>query len=184
MVDDKTIRLFLGIPLDINTYDHLLNYIANKNLDIRNFKWTDKANLHLTVLFIGNVTYDNLENIKSTISQVLKGFPTFNLYFRNLSYGPPGEKKSMIWVNYEKNENFKHLVFRLSESLLHKAHVNDPLPHVTLARFKGKPDWKADLNLNLPVLPCKSINLWQSELTEAGPKYSVLQSFDLMHPDR
>ncbi len=59
-------RVFLGIPIQPD----IQNEIENCQFGLQDTKWTKKENLHLTLLFLGDITITELEELKEIMDNV------------------------------------------------------------------------------------------------------------------
>jgi len=177
-----SLRLFIAIKLPQDFIKKLTDY--QSQLTSEKFRIAPAQNLHLTLLFIGDIPQNKLPIIKEIIAKYLQGFKPTPITFTNLSYGPIPHSPRLIWLEGKDNNEFNNLKQNISADL---ETVNDSftfLPHITLARFKNIP------LSNLPELPTphifrdysftpKSIWLMQSILKRDGPQYLDLLEFNL-----
>ena len=121
-------RLFTAICFDEETKNALFaaqNFA--KNFSEGNF--SEKENLHLTLVFIGET--ERTEEIKSALSEI--EFPAFGF---KISKTGTFEKK-IFWAGTEENENLKNLqklVFEKLKNLGFELEEREFVPHITLAR--------------------------------------------------
>lgn len=159
-------------------------------------RWTKEDNLHLTLVFIGYVNDDQVAEICKITTEVAKKYPSFELKFKRLIYGPPSFKNQsdkldnqarMIWLEGEKNDILTRLKDDLENALLeskrsgfyHKENRQFK-PHLTLARMKD--EWrdyapKPEINLEFKeTVPVETVEVMESELSPKGPAYTILES--------
>jgi len=132
-------RIFIAIPSppEISTY---LEQLISDNPHIPGIKWMRFFNLHLTIYFIGNINAEDYEKILDTSRLIINSHKKIILDFEKISFAP-SENSKMIWVRFYKNLSFTSLVNSLHEGLKsvvpeNKFYYKDPIPHITLARFK------------------------------------------------
>jgi len=173
-------RLFIALPL---TYG-LKKKIAFLEKDLEKeigFKinWIKLENLHLTLIFLGYVSFEDFLKIE----EIFKTFPwgkrnlmrEFNLKIKKLDFGPPG-KESMIWLYVEKEKRLedlkKEFEVKLEEFKVdYKREERNFLPHINLCRLKRKrinKEIKKDLNWNVVF---NEIVLYESILKREGAEY-------------
>ncbi len=197
-------RIFIAINLPEDVKKRLVDYQAKwPELPIR---WTKKENLHITLIFLGYLSDEELlEVLKSTKEAVLKHQPFF-INLKKIIYGPPKKlPPRMIWAEGEKSKELGKLQKDLENSLLSseafspaealaKAGAKEDLtiearpyaPHITLGRIKTwefrqiepeeRPEVNEEINLNFEV---NSIEVMESELKRGGPEYAILESCPL-----
>ena len=184
-------RIFIAINLPEDIKKKLIGYQAKwPELPIR---WTKKDNLHITLMFLGYLSDEELlEVLKSTKEAVSKHQPFF-INLKKIIYGPPKKlPPRMIWAEGKKSKELGKLQKDLENSLLSsEALAKEDLtiearpyaPHITLGRIKAwefrkiepeeRPEVNEEINLNFEV---NSIEVMESELKRGGPEYTILES--------
>lgn len=177
-------RLFLALSLTKG----LLPKIANLENEIeKKFKvnWIPLKNLHLTLLFLGYIDINYLNEIIRLIDEVYNEnkvlFKPFNLRITKIDYGPPTRKR-MIWLYFEKNERLKEIKEKIEEKLSlnnlpYQKEERELLLHINLARlrdFKNLPEIKKELNWSIIL---NEISLYESYLEKPFARYEVVSSW-------
>ncbi|MBZ1356341.1 MAG: RNA 2',3'-cyclic phosphodiesterase [Candidatus Nealsonbacteria bacterium] len=154
-------------------------------------KWIDGKNLHLTLLFLGQLPDKKIEECKEIIKNITDQAKPLDLVIEEISYGPPNGY-SFIWANVKKTKELVELRELLEEKIA-KTKINDikiekekNLPHITLARInqmefrqidpEERPEIKEKININVKI---GSIELMESILKKTGSEYSVVETFKL-----
>jgi len=156
-------------------------------------RWTKKDNLHITLIFLGYVSdQELLEICKITKDTALKNKP-FLIKLIKIIYGPPKKMPPrMIWVEGEKSKEFSTLKDDLEKSLTTSKQVRfSPekrvfSPHITLGRIRTwefrqiepeeRPAVNEEISLSFEV---NSIEIMESQLKRGGSEYTVLESVAL-----
>jgi len=182
-------RIFIAINLPEDIKKKLTDYQA-KWLELP-CRWTKKENLHITLMFLGYLSDEELVEICKTTKEVALLNPSFTINLNKICYGPPKKMPPrMVWVEGEKSEGMGKLQNNLENSLLAtpfkgpKNDVRPYAPHITLGRIKTwefrkiepeeRPEMNEEINLNFEV---NSIDVMESELKRGGPEYTILESF-------
>lgn len=176
-------RLFLALSLTSN----LLKKIAflESKLDNSfkiNFPWIPLKKLHLTLIFLGNINFDDYLKINQ-IFQELPKFKSCHLKIEKIDYGPPNRKR-MIWLYIKKNDQLENLKKIIEEKLdekriIYQREERNFLPHINLARLKkinNLPEIKQNLNWQVIL---NELSLYQSTLNPQGADYEKLLKLDL-----
>ncbi len=179
------IRIFCAFPINGEIADSFLQ-VADKNSQIENIRWTPKANLHITLFFIGEVEEKNLEQIKNELSEVFKVQHSFTLEFDSVVF--KGRKHpSMLWAEFKKSEYFSELSEKIYKSLKEFMTIvpsyKDPIPHCTLARIKTNADIShinSDINLLQNIVGIDTAELWQTVQTKEGVRYECLEKYNFI----
>jgi len=203
-------RVFIAINLPEKIKKRLVEYrercdilFTSQNLLVRQsfsngggggwpVRWTKKDSLHLTLVFIGYASNEQVLEICRIVREVAGKTESFMLRFKKIIPGPIGKPPRMVWVEGEKSEELIDLKGQIEEALLN---VDSGLsckdykpftPHMTLARVnqtnKSLPenfDWASiEESFNFQV-PVQSIEIMESDLRSDGAEYVVLESCPL-----
>jgi len=178
------LRLFLALDLTpglISKIGHLEEKIE-KTLGFK-INWIPLKNLHLTLLFLGHLNYEDYLKIIEILDELppVKGF---DLMIRKIAFGPPG-KKNMIWLYLEKNKNLEDLKNYFEEKLeaekiFYKKEERRYLPHINLIRLRDvKIDKEIEEDLGWRV-KLYQLSLYESKLKKSGAEYEKLKTVNLM----
>lgn len=180
-------RLFLAYPLSSGVLAKI-GFLEEKVENKIGFKlnWIPIKNLHLTILFLGHLNYEDYLKIEEIFKEEID-FKSFEIKIKKLDYGPPG-KKRMIWLYVEKNENLEKIKKYFEEKLeekrvAYKREERDYLPHINLIRlsrseedFLKEREIKEELKWGIKI---KEIALYQSFLKKTGAEYEKLKNIIL-----
>lgn len=172
----------MAIPIP-QTLSNELSILQSNILGVR---WIDPENLHLTLSFIGDVSFDQLPVIKDTLEQV--EFSSFDLDIKGTGYFGTKKTPKVLWVGIPENKELQKLQ-RLVVDKLRQAGFEMKsrkyIPHITVARI-SKCSYRqiAPIIQNFSLFSTDSFtagqfNLYSSDLTPSGAKYSVVASFKL-----
>jgi 2'-5' RNA ligase len=184
----ELLRLFIAIKLPQDFTKRLINYQAQ--LDRQIFRITNSFNLHLTLLFLGDIPKIKIPDLKKIIQQNIISFEISPIIFKQIDYGPNPQSPHLIWLTGTAPQNYsnfkKHISQQISQELKldMSKDIYDFLPHVTLARLKN------NITQSLPPIPTPDIfnnysftptKIWleQSILKKNGPQYIDLEEFNL-----
>jgi len=176
-------RLFFALPLSSG----LLKKIAflEKRIEEKtkiNFPWISLKNLHLTIIFLGYLNYEDYLKIEEILKDLNWG-KRFEVKIKKIDYGPPNHRR-MIWLYLEKNqdlENFKKMIDENIQKAQIHYHREDKefLPHINLARLnnvKNFPEIKEELNWQVVF---NELVLYESVLKFSGAEYEKLLKLSL-----
>ena len=157
-------------------------------------RWTRPENLHITLVFLGNTSDQEVIDVCKTAGEIAKRHDPFDLTLDKICYGPPGKAPRMVWVTGEKSAELGALQADLQNTffetgqpgIIESDEERFFAPHVTLARIKQTelhqmeqeevPAVNEEIGRTFMV---ESIEVMESELKKGGPKYTVLESFKL-----
>ncbi len=177
-------RLFIAFPLSAG----LKKKIAFLEKKIgQKFKaelhWIPLENLHLTVLFLGHLNYEDYLKIGNIFENFSFSYQNLEAKIKKIDYGPPGTKR-MIWLYLEKNKSLEEIKKYFEKEIIDKnikfkQEERDFLPHINLIRLKNLknlPVIKEELNW---LIEFKEICLFQSILRKEGAEYEKLKTIFL-----
>lgn len=183
-------RVFIAINLPEKIKKRLAEY--RERYDFLPVRWTKKDSLHLTLVFIGYTTNEQVLELCRVVREIAEKVEPFMVRFKKIIPGPVGKPPRMVWVEGEKSEELIDLKSQLEEALLNvdsglsKKDYKPFTPHMTLARVnqtnKNLPedfDWKSveeSFNFQIPVA---SIEVMESDLRSDGAEYAVLEECPL-----
>lgn len=178
-------RLFIAINLPESVKKKLLDYRSKwPDLDPKLIRWTGKFNLHITLLFIGCATDDEMYDICNQVKLIGKKHEPFFLKLERIILGPPDKNPRMFWAQGDKSQELADLQTDLSGVIQQKTGFRYKAfrPHITLARFRAGllkflPENVDDL-LEAEI-PVDSIEVMESVLKRTGAEYTILESVEL-----
>ena len=153
--------------------------------------WTKAPSLHLTLVFIGYVSDEQMLEICRVTKEAAAKFEPFFINFRRIVLGPPGKAPRMIWLEGEASQELTEFKKELEAALIdcdsgfYRAENRPFKPHITLARVKAG-RWReaninqADIEQNLDAqVEVGGIDVMESDLKSDGAEYAVLKACPL-----
>jgi 2'-5' RNA ligase len=177
-------RAFVAIPMPEDAAARLAALVRGLAVGRR----VPEENLHLTLAFLGEVTDDGLEELHDTLSG-LRAAPV-ELRFEGL--GLFGEDRPRaLWAAVAADPGLAALQKQVEKAARRAGLAPEArrfVPHVTLARFKGRREDTAPLARFLegrggaPVPPVRAVafSLMSSRLRPDGAVYEELARYPLM----
>lgn len=153
-------RIFIAIDLPLKIKQEL--WQIQKKIIKLPVKLVPVENLHITLVFLGNLWPEEIENLKERIARVGERFKNFKIRLTKVC----SEKNRLIWVEAESPE-----LVRLGKELTDRKFFS---PHVTLARGQSKTGQEINLKFQ-----AKSIDIMKSELRRSGAIYTKLWEYKL-----
>ncbi|MFP4555495.1 MAG: RNA 2',3'-cyclic phosphodiesterase [Bacteroidales bacterium] len=182
------------IAFEVKTQSKLSNFIANLKATLSNdkVKWVRLPVLHQTLFFLGEVTEEQFESVKNSLSQYLHDIPSFEIRIKGLGIFGNSRNPKVIWVGIEESEPLNKLHRRVCNAVMPLGFVPDKRgfnPHITIGRVK----FVANLeSLRSIIYENKSrffqkslvnnVTIYKSDLTPQGPLYTPLFSQKLKPP--
>jgi len=185
------VRSFLAFELPPEIKDQVRQVseqLKKTNMDVR---WVRVDNIHLTVLFMGDVREGDISAIAREIEQVCYGFHPFDIFLKGLGFFPDRRRPRVLWAGYDGDiERMSSLRDVLQERLMPfeiKEDKRQFAPHLTLGRFrnpgKGAPVLDETITryqgLSSTAFRIHELILFKSELRPQGTQYNSLESWTM-----
>ena len=186
---NKRHKLFIAINLPRDIKKILTGY--EKRWPELPARWVSQENLHITLVFLGDLTDVELGEVCVAVKEVMLKHNSFNISLAKVFYGPPGKiPPKMIWVEGKGSKELLFLKNDLQKHLLRiirfapEARIFSP--HITLARIrewewkKIEPEERPNVNETIDLtFSVESIEVMESELKRGGPQYTIIESHKL-----
>jgi 2'-5' RNA ligase len=185
------IRSFLAfeLPPDIKRMiKDISEDIRRTRLDL---KWVKVDNIHLTVVFMGNIRSEDVRAIGEEAGDVCVGFEPFEIALKGLGVFPNTRRPRVLWLGLEiETERISSFRDSLQKRLLDfgvREEKRAFTPHLTLGRFR-KPERHDPLQGDIisryadikgPVGRLEELVMFKSELRPGGAEYTKLKAFPL-----
>ncbi|MFC5272100.1 RNA 2',3'-cyclic phosphodiesterase [Adhaeribacter terreus] len=173
-------RLFVAVPLPHSLTEELATYLPV--YEKPGVRIIPEENWHLTIHFIGNIPKTQVAEIAEKLKILAPELETFELKLLRVAPGPNAKMPRLIWAEFAENKAFEKMVRSVTFALGAKMDHQHPIAHITLARFAKDirppkmPQTPAKENKPFPV---NEISLWESELRQPHPRYTILERYAL-----
>ncbi|MFA5059898.1 MAG: RNA 2',3'-cyclic phosphodiesterase [Candidatus Omnitrophota bacterium] len=187
----STVRSFIAVEISKESQELIRQcqeYLKGANADI---KWVDPNNSHLTLKFLGEISENQINEVKKALSRVSRHFSVFPFELSELGGFPSLEKPRTIWIGGKKGQDktrqlSEAIKNELIEAGFPKGEHQEFNAHITLGRLRSShhcSDLIKALNeysIDFPITQeIDKIILFKSTLTAKGPIYEPLEGFIL-----
>ncbi|UCH00793.1 MAG: RNA 2',3'-cyclic phosphodiesterase [Deltaproteobacteria bacterium] len=185
------IRLFLAFELP----PEIRQQIGEVSTELQKLtlpvRWVKVTNIHLTIIFLGYVNEDTIDDIKERVNPVVKRFSEFKTRLNGIGVFPNWRRPRVIWIGLNGEiERLSNLREELQTELKvfgFKPEKRPFTPHLTIGRFKGPVDRDEELKLILDryhdltgdLQYLRELVLFKSDLRPDGPVYTKMASWPL-----
>jgi 2'-5' RNA ligase len=154
-------------------------------------RWVKVTNIHLTIIFLGYVDEDKIDDIKEKVNLVVKRFSIFKTRLNDIGVFPNWRKPRVIWIGLggeiERLSTLREELQTGLKVLGFKPEKRPFAPHLTIGRFKGLLDRDEELksildryhDLSGDLQYLNELVLFKSDLKPDGPVYTKMASWQL-----
>jgi len=183
----EQIRSFIAIELPQNV-QHGLGQLRSEleRAEHPFVKWVNTENIHVTLKFLGNIPFKQVEEIAKAIEEASKRIPPFHLEISGLGAFPNINRPRVIWVGIRgEMNNLQKLQQNIDSALAPFGFAKEErpfIPHLTLARIKegaSSAERKSIGELLISArfeisyyIGVETISLMRSQLTPEGAIYT------------
>ncbi|MCP4667283.1 MAG: RNA 2',3'-cyclic phosphodiesterase [Deltaproteobacteria bacterium] len=185
------IRSFLAfeLPPEIKSIvSHASQDMSRFPIDVR---WVKVNNIHLTMVFMGNIHPENLKGIGENVERVCHRYGPFDISLKGAGVFANRRNPRVLWVGLkgalERMSHFKGALHKHLRPFGVKVEKRSFRPHLTLGRFpKGaRPGPALDElltkyeDLGSPVCSLGQLVMFRSDLKPGGAEYTNLKAWPL-----
>jgi len=184
------LRLFIAVSLSSSIRTSIEKLIRTFPPDLREIRWVEPKNLHITLKFLGDVSLNDLPQLIRVVTQGTLQTDSFDLTFQGFGVFPGWESPKTIWIGCrEGSDELTHLAERMNECLVPLGFPREARrfsPHLTIGRVKRS----AQGSPLIPILDAQQdrlfgscsvseLQIFSSELTRRGVIYDELAAIPL-----
>jgi RNA 2',3'-cyclic 3'-phosphodiesterase len=180
------VRTFIAIELAEGIVDRLQELRAKLSADGSEVKWVEESNVHLTLLFLGEVPQLDIVEICNTVRKVTAQHAKFNLELQGVGAFPNRRRPKTLWVGVGEGAEIVQQLHDEIEAALeqlgcYRRENRAFEPHVTLGRVKAGDEsdvwgpilseheaWSAGTSI------VNSVSVMASDTKGTRPVYTVL----------
>ncbi len=176
-------RCFLAINLSSEATGEILAAMDKWKFLGRHVRWIRPENIHLTMKFLGDISTSKTREVAETMKAICSNTTPFSINLASTGVFPNLRRPRILWVGLDGDihelSNFRDSI----ETGLKACGIDQDrkpfIPHVTVARIKGRPPSKEKLSqfirsrLAPAATRCTAIHFYSSRLTPSGPVYSL-----------
>ena len=179
------LRLFTGFTLP----EDLCASLCRLQTGIRGARWIEPEDMHVTLVFIGDVDEGTAEDIHDGLCDIRA--PGFQLNVSEIGHFARRDKVHALWAGVERHPALVHLHGKV-ETALRFAGLEPErrkyTPHITLARLKDVPLDRVGAFIqkrnvfSACAFEVDRFALFRSYLTKGGAHYDVIAEYPLDQP--
>ncbi len=192
--NSEQIRSFIAIELPEEAKNGLAKLRSElERTEHRFVKWVEPEGIHLTLKFLGNISFKQVAEVTKAMEEVAQVIPPFHLEISGLGAFPNLKQPRVLWIGIGGEADTLLRLQRNIDSALASlgfAEETRPfMPHLTLARVRegasimarksfGELAMSASFEDSYPI-DAKAVSLMRSRLTPEGAIYTRLSVVEL-----
>ncbi len=186
-------RLFVAIELPERIRTAVADLAARLGSELPPARWVAAGNLHLTLVFLGEIDEARLPSLAAGLTSAVAGRRPFRLRLSGSGCFPPRGRARVAWLGFEESPEVVELqaaaAGALQAAVGHEPERRPFRPHLTVARCS--PPWPGAAGrrwsraLDGPLAEAwrvDSLALIRSRLAATGASYSNVHRFALRGP--
>lgn len=185
------LRTFIAVEVEDHIRAQLVDLQQTLARSAPDVKWVEQENLHVTLLFLGDVDERDVIQVCRSVQRTCERFEPFLLTVQGVGCFPNARRPRTIWAGIDQGASELIALHDALETTLHdlgcyRREERQFTPHITLGRLKGErtPDrlpqalerqaaWRGG------ECSIEEIRVQSSQLTPQGPVYSTLSTVPL-----
>jgi RNA 2',3'-cyclic 3'-phosphodiesterase len=185
------IRAFIAVDLPDKILAPIGQIIQSLQQDLPKniIRWVPLHNIHLTLMFLGDVEASKLEPLKPILSDELSAHASFDIHVRGLGVFPSVKKPRVLWIGVVYPPEFAAIYHDIQQRVSELGYPRDerPLsPHLTIGRVQRTAKIDEINRIDQAVLAndigsvgtatIDCVHLYRSDLKPNGAIYTQLHS--------
>lgn len=177
-------RLFFCVELADEVKKALAEVAQRVRSVLGDGSWVPMENYHITVRFLGEVEEKILPKLLEVGRSTAQETMPFALALEVLGGFPQAQAARVLWVGprseVPEHQRLCQKVEKAVQALGFPPEKKEPMPHVTLVRFRSPRDLRPLLkweNLGIPEARAGALTLMRSELWPEGARYTPVASW-------
>jgi 2'-5' RNA ligase len=179
-------RTFIGIKLTEQALAFLQSFKQRhaKAPWAKQIRWTKDANIHITVRFLGDLTPEQIEQVKTGLSMLLENQTAFEVIMTAPQPFPSIKKARMLASLIHKNQVLQQLAEDIEKIAVEAGVAPEERPfkgHITVGRFRKRVKGLEELLAIADTLtiPVDNMVFFKSDLKPTGAEYTEIARFVL-----
>lgn len=182
----EMIRSFIAveIPEQVRSdITRMVNKFARQDFSV---KWVKHENLHITLLFLGDIDNEFLRNSIKTLADIALKEKSFEMSLKKLGAFPNTHSPRVIWIGAETGKtelvSLQEKIETAFTGIGYKPEPKKFHSHLTIGRVRERisiADKIFATEYESLVFKIESLVLYKSTLTPLGPIYEKIKEFSL-----
>jgi len=183
-------RLFIALPVSkkIKYRIESLQKELNAVLKESNIRWISPENMHITLVFLGNVENNEVTKIIKAVEDAAFYSESFEVEVKGVGVFPKLRRPRVIWIGcVDDKDQILYLKKAIDNELNKLGYIKEKRKfnaHITIGRIKQANYKEVENVLNnteeaFGKMEISEVRLIESFLSPAGAKYNVIENIQL-----
>lgn len=185
------IRSFLAFELPVDIKRIIMAVSEDVRQLLLNVRWVNVTNIHLTIVFVGNVQEEQIKPIQDIVKDVCQGYGPFSIGIKGIGLFGSRRNPRVLWIGLDgaidRMGYFRDDLQKGLRPFGIKEEKRRFKPHLTLGRFRKGARTGTHLDdllskyhdLTSPECIIEELVLFKSDLKPGGAVYSKLKEWPL-----
>lgn len=187
---EQTVRSFIALGIEPPLQSEVEN--VQRSLALQGVRWTRRAEMHVTLEFLGDVPVSKLGEVEAAMKRACAGRGPLRVTLQGLGCFPNREHPSVLWLGVEGDTAalvaMQSAIAKETASFVQRRDHHAYRPHLTIGRVERLPR-RALLELGEALRHIQvhlvgeqtatAVHLMKSEQDTHGAKYVVMKSVPL-----
>lgn len=185
----ETIRAFVALKMAAEVERELARFIAEMSALGESIRWADRANLHLTLRFLGAAAPSRrIGPLGAALAKLAAHTPPFSVAARGIGAFPNLARARVIWLGLQGAE-LAALAEQVERAALEAGFEPERRPyspHLTLGRVRDLRGWgrvrralESAAGREFGTSPITALHIYRSHLSPKGSTYELLERLEL-----
>ena len=105
----------MAIPLNEQLHKELGQLQDKLKIANADVKWVKPENIHLTLKFLGNITDEQIEQVKNSLKSAASGFQPYSIHLAQIGAFPKISYARVIWVGMDEGAEETKKIYQAFE---------------------------------------------------------------------
>jgi len=177
-------RSFIGINpgAEVSAFLQSFKQQHSKETWVKHIRWTKETNIHLTMRFLGDLSWEQIEQIKSGLEPIANNQSSFIVTVGTPQPFPSPKKARILAAQVLRNETLEQLATAIDALAISAGVPKEDRPfrgHLTVGRFRNPMKHLDELirETNSVSMPVDHVILFKSDLKSTGAEYLEMGKF-------
>ncbi|MEO0076828.1 MAG: RNA 2',3'-cyclic phosphodiesterase [candidate division WOR-3 bacterium] len=180
----QKIRAFIAVEIPQKVRTEICQLIDRFAQTGQSVKWVKPENLHITLLFLGDIDQNFLQQSIEQLTGIAKSEKGFKMSLKNFGAFPSQRMPRVVWIGVDQGAqaliDLQAKIEAAFTTIGYKPEERKFHPHLTIGRVRERmsnAEQVFNTRYQSEVFTINSLVLFKSTLTPQGPIYEKIKEF-------